>query len=340
MATITERRGYHILNWSGPDTDPRTGKPRRHRLSLSKVGAIPKRDLDAILATKQYELSTGAKLLNAHRRPAPRFEDFVRREYLPWHRGEYPDSHYRVEQIALDHLIPHFGASALNLITVEQGEAFKTKRRFLVEAGTLVKEIRVLMAIINRAVALKQITDNPIAAVKAPKDLKSSPHLWYSAEELSRLYAASSYGPIWRLYANTGLRRTEGIILRWLWVSDSKVRILSTGEERTKDGEWRDVPKTDGARLALEQLEQKGPYVLPRIRKESLSRAFARDADAAGLDGSLQTLRHTFVCHMLLAGVPTRTVQLYAGHAKISTTENYAYQVLRIDPDAAVRLAI
>jgi integrase len=38
--------------------------------------------------------------------------------------------------------------------------------------------------------------------------------------------------------------------------------------------------------------------------------------------------------------VPVRTVQLYAGHASITTTENYAYQVLRQDPRAAVRLAI
>jgi integrase len=38
--------------------------------------------------------------------------------------------------------------------------------------------------------------------------------------------------------------------------------------------------------------------------------------------------------------VPIRTVQLHAGHASIATTEKYAYQVLRQDPEAALRLAI
>lgn len=333
MATITSRRGFHVLNW----TDPETGKRRQQ--SLGKVGTIPKRDLDDILRIKEYELSTGARLLNAHRRPAPRFADFVR-DYKLWHQGEYPDSTYRVQQIIDDHLQPEFGGTPLNLISVKQAEDWKTKRRFVVKAGTIEKELRVLMAILNRAVELKLITENPIAAVKPPQVLDSKPHHYYQTDELARLYAQSAYGPLWRFMANTGVRRGEALILRRLWITDAEVRILSTGEERTKSGEWRKVPLTDGAREALAQIKESGPYLLPRVAPESLSRAFARDARRAKVGGSLHSLRHTYVCHLLLAGVPPRTVQLYAGHAHISTTEKYAYQVLRQDPVAAVRLSI
>jgi hypothetical protein len=56
-------------------------------------------------------------------------------------------------------------------------------------------------------------------------------------------------------------------------VLESKIRIVSTGEDRTKDGEWREMPKTDGAREALELIKPAGLFVLPRIRKESISRA-------------------------------------------------------------------
>lgn len=333
MAKISTRGGYITLVWTDPETK------KRRRLSLGKIGTIPKRELDDIERIKNYELSTGARLLNAHRRPAPPFRDFVR-DYLLWHRAEYPDSHYRVSQIMHDHLLPEFGGKPLNLIAPADGEAYKNKRRFRVRASTVAKELRVLQAVFNRAVALKVITENPISIVKAPQQLDSKPHRWYTTEELVKLYAASSYGPIWRLLANTGLRRGEALNLRRLWVQDKTIRILSTGEERTKDGEWREIPRTDGATIALAALEGDGVYVLPRVRPESLSRAFLRDARACGLEGSLHTLRHTFVCHMLLAGVPIRTVQLYAGHSSITTTENYAYQVLRNDPDAAVRLAI
>jgi site-specific recombinase XerD len=76
------------------------------------------------------------------------------------------------------------------------------------------------------------------------------------------------------------------------------------------------------------------------MTKQSLSRHCANDLAKAGLDGSLHCLRHTYICHLLLAGVPIRTVQLYAGHAKISTTEIYAYQVLREDPQSALRLSL
>lgn len=338
MATITERRGYHILSWTDPDTD------KRRRQSLGKIGTIPRRDLDDILRAKEYELSTGARILNAHRRPAPRFDHFVR-DYLLWHQAEYPDSHFRVEQIIYDHLLPEFGLTALNLISVKQAEAWKNKRRFVVRASTVTKELRVLNAIINRAVALKVIAENPISIVQAPQMLDSKPHHWYQTDELARLYDQSAYGKYWRLMANTGVRRGESLILQRHWMTDA-VRIQSTGEERTKSGEWRKLPMTDGVKLALAEIDaakkegDDNPYLLPRMAPESLSRAFARDAKAAKVGGSLHSLRHSYVCHMLLARVPIRTVQLYAGHASITTTEKYAYQVLQQDSVDALRLAI
>lgn len=333
MATITPRRGYHVLNW----TDPQTGK--RHQTSLGKLGTIPAADLRDILRIKNYELSTGAKLLNVHRRPAPRLDQFVG-QYLLWHQAEYPDSNYRVAQIIDQHILPAFGPTPLNLLEVGKVEEWKNKRRFVVKASTVEKELRVFFAILNRAVELKIITDNPIAAVKPPKILDSKPHHWYEDQKaLPELYKVSSYGPVWKLLANTGLRRGESLHMRRLWVTDA-IRIQSTGEERTKAGEWRKIPITDGAREALAALEGSGPYLLPRIAPESLSRAFRRDADEAGIGGSLHSLRHTYICRLLLAPVPIRTVQLYAGHAHISTTEKYAYQVLQQDPEAALRLAI
>lgn len=332
MATISTRRGRHILNYTDPETKKRKSVP------LGKVGTIPKRELDDILRIKEYELSTGAKLLHAHRRPAPRFDHFIAR-YQLWHQAEYPDSTYRVQQIINDHLLPEFGPTPLNLLSVDQVDTWKNKRRFVVADQTVEKELRVLFAVINRAVDLKVISENPVSAVKPPKILDSKPHHWYKAHELPRLYEQSTYGPVWKLLANTGLRRGESLHVRTLWITDA-MRIQSTGEERTKAGEWRKIPLVDGAREALRLITPSGAHLLPRIAPESLSRACARDIKRAGLGGSLHSLRHTYICHLLLAGVPIRTVQLYAGHAHISTTEKYAYQVLEMDPEAALRLAI
>jgi integrase len=338
MAKITNRNGFYYLCWSGPEISAK-GRKIRHSQSLGKVGVVPAQDLKDALNIKEYELSTAARLLNVHRRPAPTFRNFVA-DYLLWHKAEFPDSHYRVEQIVLDHLLTQEWADTpLNLILVEQIERYKQQRKFKARGATVEKELRVFQAVMNRAVKLDVLDKNPVAVVKPPKKTDSKPHHWYSKDELEKLYQQSHYGPIWRFMANTGLRRGEALHLRRQWITDA-VRIQSTGEERTKSGSWRKVPLTDGAREALKEIPENGLYLLPRIAPESLTRAFARDCRRANVAGSLHSLRHTYICHLLLAGVPIRTVQLYAGHSSITTTEKYAYQVLQNDPEAVVRLAI
>ena len=47
-----------------------------------------------------------------------------------------------------------------------------------------------------------------------------------------------------------------------------------------------------------------------------------------------------YISHLVRAGVPIRTVQLYAGHAHIATTEAYAYLSPGAAPVQALRLAI
>jgi integrase len=138
------------------------------------------------------------------------------------------------------------------------------------------------------------------------------------------------HGQTWRLMANTGLRRTEAQQLRWPNV-DLRRRVLtvvSSAEERTKSGRYRQVPLSDGALAALKALRKRRgltDHVLPRITSESLSRAFLQDVARLALSGSLHSLRHTYAAHLVMAGVPLRTVQVLMGHANFKTTERYAH---------------
>lgn len=204
----------------------------------------------------------------------------------------------------------------------------------------MTKELRTLKAILNKAVEWGDITRNPIAHVDPPKKLDSKPPRFFTLEELGLIYAACSAkvnngeGPqpypvhafIWRLFANTGLRRTEGLMLRRKWVAREAMKILSTDEHRTKSGKWREVPLTEAARHALAELPRDGDYVLPRMTLPSLSRAAIRDIRRAGVeDGSIHTFRHTYCSHLVMAGVPLRTVQKLAGHSTIAVTESYSH---------------
>lgn len=332
MASLRIIDGAWVLDW-------REDK-KRHRQVLGRVDEIQKRDVERILKRKNLELSAGYGMLNPP--SAPRFPEFVT-DYLQWHAAEHPHSHQRVKQIVEQHLLPEFELMTLDQIKPLPVEQWKQKRMApgddQPKVATVTKELRTLKAMLNRAVAWELLPRNPLEYVGEPKALDSKPPRFYTPAELLALYEACHavvnngegpqpnpvHAPMWRLYANTGMRRQEGIWLRRSWIGRDAMKILSTEDERTKSGKWREIPLTDGARIALERLPREGDYVLPRMTPPSVSRAFLRDAARAGLDGGMHCLRHTYISHLVMAGIPLRTVQVLAGHSTIAVTERYAH---------------
>lgn len=279
--------------------------------------------------------------------------------YAAWHAQEYPDSYFRVEQILRTHLLPAFGAIPLLALGREAVEHYKHARAAAGAAtGTIVKELRTLQAMLNHAVAWEVIPRNPIAGVKAPRDLASRPPRWYTADELQRLYQVESDPPpciteterdlhrqyrwTWQLLANSGIRRGEALALRWADVGREELRILSEPGARTKSGKWRAIPISAGAEESLASLRAGTPraFVVPQVNPVSLSRAFARTLGRTGLDGGLHCLRHTYCSHLVQSGVPLRTVQVLAGHSSIRITENYAHLAPSTLRDAVLGLRI
>lgn len=314
MATIyprgsgANRRWY--LNWSQHG--------RQFRKSL---GRITEREADTQRKAKEIELSTGKRIFIA----SALFEDHLAR-YLIWHRSQFPDSHFRVAQIAAQHF-DDFRGIALSQIDSTKIELWKAARMTAVSSESVAKELRTLKAILKKAVQWGAGIDaNPAQYVEAPRNLVSEPIVWYSKPELARLYKMH-HGLTWRLMANTGLRRTEAQQLKWRDVDmrGKSLVVVSSAEARTKSGHWRSVPLSPAALAVLKALPRDNDYVLPRIMAESLSRAFLQDVGRCGLRGSLHSLRHTYGAHLVMAGVPLRTVQVLMGHASFKTTERYAH---------------
>jgi integrase len=309
---------------------------RQHRKSL---GTVTEAEAEAARLAKEQALGNAAL-------SGPAFSSWAE-TYATWHAETYPDSYYRVCQIIEQHLLPHFGRAPLLTLTKDQVETYKRQRTAAgAAAGTLIKELRTLQAIINRAVYCDQIPHNPIAKVPAPKDLASRPPRWYSREELAAIYAATlqihpstikadralaaPYRWTWQLLANSGLRRAEALHLRWRDIGADEIRVISSPEARTKSGKWRAIPRAKGANEALDALKPSAKpapraFVLPQVAPTSLSRAFGHALQRADLDGSIHCLRHTYISHLVMAGIPLRTVQVLAGHASHTTTERYAH---------------
>lgn len=251
--------------------------------------------------------------------------------YATWHSKEYPDSYFRVEQILRCHLMPYFGSHPLMGITRQMVESYKHIRAEQVKTGTVTKELRTLQAMMNLAELWEVIPRNPIKGVKAPREMNARPPRWFSAEELKAIYQHSNYRHVWKFLANTGLRRSEAQAVRRSWITEDAIRVISTSQNRTKSAKWRVIPLTPGSRDALQHLGH--DYILPQITPYSLSRAFSRDIKACGLEGSLHDLRHTYCSHLVMGGVPLRTVQILAGHSSFAVTERYAH----LAPDYLIR---
>ena len=117
-------------------------------------------------------------------------------------------------------------------------------------------------------------------------------------------------------------------------------RALQPYSQRTKSGKSREIPITKGARIALDKLPKDGEHAMPRMAPASLSRACIHDIRRAKLDGSLHTLRHTFISQMVMAGVPLCTVQKLAGHSTVAVTERYSHLAPRhlLDAGRAISL--
>ncbi len=241
-------------------------------------------------------------------------------DYIKWRSTVFPDSQERIEQIIRQYLNPFFD-QPIDSITEFDMERYKASRASQGAAtGTIIKELRTFMAIVNRAVKWKLLDKNPITDLEYPKQLDSRPIHFYTKEQLQELYKVSGeLRWVWQFMANTGLRRSEYMNLTEGSIRGDTLIVESSTGARTKSGKWRLIPLSPGAREALKhEWRYKG-------RRESLSRAFAKCNKRCGGAGSLHSLRHTFCSHLVMAGTPLRTVQVLAGHSTVAITEKYAH---------------
>jgi len=224
------------------------------------------------------------------------------------------------------HILPHFGNTRIDAITRPAVKAWTLDRLAEASPGTVRRDLATLRRMLSLAVEWELIPANPAARVKVPTDEDIEGEIrWYSTEDLALLYDDPAHGSVWKFYANTGIRRNEGLGLRLDDVDADRIRVMSRKGARTKSRRSRVVPLNESAKAAVSEFgKRNAPYLLPHYHGHTLTHYFTAYARSVGLPGSLHWLRHSFGHHWVRSGRSLRQLQLIMGHSSYSVTERYA----------------
>lgn len=189
--------------------------------------------------------------------------------------------------------------------------------------------------------------------LKEPDDIKALSH----AESRAFLKAAQDdfYWPLWRIYLATGIRRGEGLGLRWQDLDldrgtlSVRQHVVHAGKPKRplvqtpkSKASIRTIDLDDDTLAELELLRDEvvakrgqatGLVFCTRFgtphNPRNVLRAFTAISEAAGISGAnIHALRHTHASQLLLAGHPIVEVSQRLGHGKVSITlDTYAHLI-------------
>lgn len=253
--------------------------------------------------------------------PAIRFDKYAD-SYEPvisQHRGASR------ERELLKHLRAFFGESLLTLIDREQVHAYRAHRRATVSARTVNREIDLLKSMLRDA-APKYLSTSPLVGLKALPVVPPKRRLLTPDEERRILRHMGPEDRAIFLIGLDGLVRLGDILdLRW---EDDRGRTLYIRDPKDpRQSTAYAVPVSTRVRAALDALPTSGPYLFPKRRTQTGSRAvrmaLQRACQKAGVPyGRKQNgvtfhwaTRRTGATRMLQRGADIKAVQA-VGHWK------------------------
>ncbi len=185
----------------------------------------------------------------------------------------------------------------------------------------------------GRAVEDGVISANPWARLPLPAPKTEPPPTFWTDDEIRRIIAAGKqpYRDIYTVMANTGIRVSAVLDMRWTWI-DWKTGLITVPVESSKNKAAYSVPMTAVARECLDnrrKTEGESGLVFVGVRRRNrinydwFLEVFEKTLKAAGVpEGTPHDLRHSFARH-LAEVAPINVVQAALGHKNLATTQRY-----------------
>jgi integrase len=225
------------------------------------------------------------------------------------------------------------GNVSLKDLRQHHADEFVARRSKEVVSATINRGLAVLKNMLTFAVKRGYLEANPLVGFgKLPEE--QIPLRIMTLEEERRLVATvagcnSVIGAYVAILGETGLRKSEGLRMKWVDVDFGK-KMLTVPESKT--GEPRYVPLSDYAIEWLSSLHyySDSPWIFTLSNGKRLKAprdSFAKGKKLAGLDRvrGLHDLRHFRATQWLIHGVDIYTVKNYLGHKRIETTQRYLH---------------
>jgi integrase len=267
--------------------------------------------------------------------------------YIEHDRGRKPSTLRGYRSAIQAHLLPAFGAMAIEAVTAEEierwlvgfGGSTRTRNKLLIQ----------LHGILERARKLYRLPSNAAADVEKFPQPRGGDIDVFSPEEVWALVRAAASGQDAAIYltaAFTGLRMGELLALHWRDVdfAGQTIRVRASyylGQLTTpKSGKVRAVPMASDVASALAELGSRLDWVGDddlvfagetggHLDGSALRRRYKLALSSAGLRHlRFHDLRHTFGTRMI-AVADVRRVQEWMGHADIQTTMRYLHYAPR-----------
>ncbi|CAN5461043.1 site-specific integrase [soil metagenome] len=280
--------------------------------------------------------------------PVPKFSQAMK-DFLEWSESEYaahPNTHRRYA-VSSKALLRHFGNVALDRITSNDVEKFKTTRAKQKKAAQGKKSRKAHKATkqlrpgtVNRELAcLKHLfTRNEVAVLKNPvkgvkfleEDNEQSRVLNAEEEKLYLLAASQPLQDIATIMIETGMRPEEVYRIRRENAHIEQGYVL-VPFGKTKAAR-RKVPLSDTAlTVLLKRLnKEKGTFLFPGRSTEApivkVNAAHTATVKRCKVETfRLYDLRHTWATRMAMAGVDLVTLAAMLGHSRIQMVLRYAH---------------
>lgn len=272
---------------------------------------------------------------------APLFGDFATDFLEKYARANNKPSEYESKKGILEqHLVPWFAELRLDELGAEDVEAYKAAK---LKLGLAEKTVNNHLAVLGKMLALAIEWKRTGFAPKVKRlKLPEQKFDFLTFDEAHRLVQnAGGWAQMIIVALNTGLRMGELLGLRASDVFHDKLMVrqaIVRGKVTTpKSHKPREVPLNARARAAFAALNV--------VHADPASRVFGEMArggtkwplwsacKGAGLRRiGWHVLRHTFASHLVMRGVPMKSVQELLGHSDIRMTMRYAH----LSPDVKV----